>query len=137
MPPAKHNLLFVMLDCLSLSSGSGHCVPLLCSHTMFIYTMCSQLSYFSGDSSLENEHEFCLGVIKEIDSFQTLHWVQAEHENLYTGEQGTKEDRRVKVEEQCSENNAQPLSFFLLCVTSMKGTGYWKDLMIEKVCIIK
>lgn len=88
MPPAKHNLLFVMLDCLSLSlsSVSGHCVPLLCSHTMFIYPMCSLLSYFSGDSSLENEHWFCSGVVKEINSFQTFHWVQAEHENLATGE---------------------------------------------------
>lgn len=39
MPWAEHNLLFVMLDC--LSSVSGHCVLLSCSHTMFIYTVCS------------------------------------------------------------------------------------------------
>lgn len=68
MPQAKHNLLFVILDC--LSSVSGRCVLLLCSHTMFIYTMCSQLSYFSCDSILQKKKMstgFCSGAGKEIN----------------------------------------------------------------------
>lgn len=48
------------------------------------------------------------------------------------GGSDAKEDRRVKVEEQCPRNNTHPISFFLLCVPGMKGTGYWNDLWWRK-----
>lgn len=97
MPRAKHNLLFVMLDCLSRLCQAvvfrSH-VPIPC-----LFILCAvRFLYFSCDSILENEYWFCLGACKRNKFFETLQWARAKYQNPDRRKMGLKKVSQKSVE---------------------------------------